>query len=219
MSGHAGAELASVAAGPPASSEQWTARYSAALMNTFGTPRRVLVRGEGPYVWDADGRRYLDLLGGIAVTVARPRAPDAHRGDLRAAGHPRARVELLRHPHPGRARRAAADAVRGAGGVAGVLHELRDRGRRGHGQDDPAHRPDPDPGPGGLVPRPNHGCARADPQGGLPGAVRAAARWGGVPALRRPRSPRGRDGRRRRRDRPRAHPGGGRRAPARRRAS
>ncbi len=30
-------------------------------------PNLVLERGEGPYVWDADGRRYLDFLGGIAV--------------------------------------------------------------------------------------------------------------------------------------------------------
>lgn len=50
-------------------SAEWTARYSRALMNTFGPPKAVLVRGEGPYVWDADGRRYLDLLGGIAVNV------------------------------------------------------------------------------------------------------------------------------------------------------
>lgn len=47
----------------------WQERYGAALMNTFGTPRRVLVRGEGSYVWDAEGRRYLDLLGGIAVNA------------------------------------------------------------------------------------------------------------------------------------------------------
>jgi acetylornithine/N-succinyldiaminopimelate aminotransferase len=38
-------------------------------MNTYGPPRRVLVRGEGCYVWDEDGRRYLDLLGGLAVNV------------------------------------------------------------------------------------------------------------------------------------------------------
>ena len=42
-------------------------RYDAALMQTFGVPPRVLVRGEGPWVWDADGTRYLDLLAGIAV--------------------------------------------------------------------------------------------------------------------------------------------------------
>ncbi len=44
-------------------------RYARSLMNTFGPPTLVLVRGEGPYVWDAEGRRYLDLLGGIAVNA------------------------------------------------------------------------------------------------------------------------------------------------------
>jgi acetylornithine/N-succinyldiaminopimelate aminotransferase len=44
-------------------------RYEHSLMNTYGPPRRVLVRGEGCYVWDEDGRRYLDLLGGLAVNV------------------------------------------------------------------------------------------------------------------------------------------------------
>ena len=42
-------------------------RYGAAMMQTFGIPPRVLVRGAGPWVWDADGTRYLDLLAGIAV--------------------------------------------------------------------------------------------------------------------------------------------------------
>lgn len=44
-------------------------RYSHALMGTYGEPMRVLVRGEGSWVWDADGNRYLDLLGGIAVNA------------------------------------------------------------------------------------------------------------------------------------------------------
>ncbi len=38
-------------------------------MNAFGAPRLVLVRGEGCYVYDDAGRRYLDLLGGLAVNV------------------------------------------------------------------------------------------------------------------------------------------------------
>jgi acetylornithine/N-succinyldiaminopimelate aminotransferase len=44
-------------------------RYGEAIMGTYGAPTRALVRGEGNYVWDADGRRYLDLLGGIAVNA------------------------------------------------------------------------------------------------------------------------------------------------------
>jgi acetylornithine aminotransferase len=45
------------------------ARYGEALMGTYGAPTRALARGEGNYVWDADGRKYLDLLGGIAVNA------------------------------------------------------------------------------------------------------------------------------------------------------
>ncbi len=44
-------------------------RYAGAVMNTFGTPRLVLARGEGAHVWDEDGNRYLDLLGGIALNT------------------------------------------------------------------------------------------------------------------------------------------------------
>ena len=40
---------------------EWTQRYTHAVMDTFGAPQRVLVRGEGPYVWDADGKRYLEI--------------------------------------------------------------------------------------------------------------------------------------------------------------
>ncbi|MFC9934129.1 acetylornithine transaminase [Glutamicibacter sp. NPDC127525] len=44
-------------------------RYSSSLLGVFGTPQRVLVRGAGCHVWDADGNQYLDLLGGIAVNT------------------------------------------------------------------------------------------------------------------------------------------------------
>lgn len=44
-------------------------RYEASLLGVFGTPPLVLTHGDGCYVWDADGRRYLDLLGGIAVNL------------------------------------------------------------------------------------------------------------------------------------------------------
>ena len=37
------------------------------IINTYGEREIALVRGEGCYVWDADGKRYLDFLGGIAV--------------------------------------------------------------------------------------------------------------------------------------------------------
>lgn len=44
-------------------------RYGDALLGVFGTPALVIERGEGCYVWDADGKRYLDLLAGIAVNA------------------------------------------------------------------------------------------------------------------------------------------------------
>ena len=44
-------------------------RYAAALMPNYGTPPIALTRGEGCVVWDVDGHRYLDLLGGIAVSA------------------------------------------------------------------------------------------------------------------------------------------------------
>ncbi|MDQ1289430.1 MAG: acetylornithine/N-succinyldiaminopimelate aminotransferase [Actinomycetota bacterium] len=73
-----------------ASGEAWTRRYSGALMNTFGRPQRVLVRGEGAYVWDADGSRYLDLLAGIAVNAlghAHPLLTSAVTAQLATLGH------------------------------------------------------------------------------------------------------------------------------------
>jgi acetylornithine/N-succinyldiaminopimelate aminotransferase len=38
------------------------------LMPTYPPPTLQLVRGEGSWVWDRDGNRYLDLLSGLAVT-------------------------------------------------------------------------------------------------------------------------------------------------------
>jgi acetylornithine aminotransferase len=65
-------------------------RYSHAVMNTFGPPRLALVRGEGASVWDDEGNRYLDLLGGIAVNAlghAHPALVDAVTAQLRTLGH------------------------------------------------------------------------------------------------------------------------------------
>ena len=65
-------------------------RYAASVMNTFGTPKLALVRGEGPYVWDAEGTRYLDLLGGIAVNAlghAHPALVAAVTEQLSTLGH------------------------------------------------------------------------------------------------------------------------------------
>ena len=64
--------------------------YAHSVMNTFGPPKRVFVRGEGCHVWDADGRRYLDLLSGLAVNAlghAHPTVLSAITAQLATLGH------------------------------------------------------------------------------------------------------------------------------------
>jgi acetylornithine aminotransferase len=59
-------------------------------MNTFGPPKLVLVRGEGAHGWDADGKEYVDLLGGIAVNAlghAHPALVTAVTEQLTTLGH------------------------------------------------------------------------------------------------------------------------------------
>ncbi|WP_214368017.1 acetylornithine transaminase [Pseudonocardia sp. H11422] len=65
-------------------------RWQGALMNNYGTPPLTLVRGDGAEVWDAGGRRYLDLLGGIAVNAlghAHPAVVDAVTAQISTLGH------------------------------------------------------------------------------------------------------------------------------------
>ena len=70
--------------------ERYAARYGQSLMNTFGPPKLTLVRGEGAHVWDADGKEYVDLLGGIAVNAlghAHPALIEAVTTQLQTLGH------------------------------------------------------------------------------------------------------------------------------------
>ncbi|MGC5259320.1 acetylornithine transaminase [Gordonia sp. DT218] len=65
-------------------------RWSAALMNTYGTPAVALTNGSGAVVRDANGKEYLDLLGGIAVNSlghAHPAIIDAVTTQLQTLGH------------------------------------------------------------------------------------------------------------------------------------
>ena len=60
------------------------------LMPTYGPPALQLVRGEGAWVWDRDGTRYLDLLAGLAVTSlghSHPAVADALAGQARTLLH------------------------------------------------------------------------------------------------------------------------------------
>ncbi|MGI8814829.1 MAG: aminotransferase class III-fold pyridoxal phosphate-dependent enzyme, partial [Pseudonocardia sp.] len=60
------------------------------MMNNYGTPTLALVRGAGAEVWDSEGRRYLDLLAGIAVNSlghAHPAIVEAVTAQLSTLGH------------------------------------------------------------------------------------------------------------------------------------
>ncbi|WP_127782616.1 acetylornithine transaminase [Rhodococcus sp. X156] len=65
-------------------------RWNHALMNNYGTPPVALVRGSGAVVTDADGKDYLDLLGGIAVNLlghAHPAIVEAVTNQVSTLGH------------------------------------------------------------------------------------------------------------------------------------
>ncbi|MFZ2259521.1 MAG: acetylornithine transaminase [Luteococcus japonicus] len=82
-------QLASIA-DTTAGQAELLGRYGDVMMNTFGAPKRVFVRGEGVHVWDADGKRYLDLLSGIAVNAlghAHPTVLAAITSQLSTLGH------------------------------------------------------------------------------------------------------------------------------------
>ncbi|MGI8775914.1 MAG: acetylornithine transaminase [Acidimicrobiales bacterium] len=60
------------------------------LMNTYPLPPAVFVRGEGSWLWDADGRQYLDFVGGLAVTAlghSHPAVADALDAQARTLLH------------------------------------------------------------------------------------------------------------------------------------
>ena len=71
-------------------STSYTERWTHSLMNNYGTPPITLVRGEGPYVFDDEGKKYLDLLAGIAVNIlghAHPRIVEAVSSQIALLGH------------------------------------------------------------------------------------------------------------------------------------
>lgn len=70
--------------------QELTARWQGALMNNYGIPRLPLVRGAGARLWDADGKEYLDFVGGIAVNAlghAHPAVVEAVSRQIGSLGH------------------------------------------------------------------------------------------------------------------------------------
>lgn len=71
-------------------SEALSARWDAVMMPNYGTPPVALARGEGCRVWDVDGRGYLDLIAGIAVSAlghAHPALVDAVSRQVATLAH------------------------------------------------------------------------------------------------------------------------------------
>ncbi len=68
----------------------WTERWQSALMDNYGTPNLLLVRGSGARVWDDAGTEYVDLVAGIAVNSlghGDPRLVAAVTEQLSTLGH------------------------------------------------------------------------------------------------------------------------------------
>jgi len=76
IAGYAGGPLADVrgtgvraGAAPPEPPAPGTPDESSLLAGVFHYPRLMLARGEGSWVWDVEGRRYLDFTAGLGVAA------------------------------------------------------------------------------------------------------------------------------------------------------
>ena len=70
--------------------DELSARWQQVMMPNYGTPPAALVQGKGCRVWDADGKDYLDLLAGIAVSSlghAHPAVVDAVSRQVATLAH------------------------------------------------------------------------------------------------------------------------------------
>ncbi len=102
-------------------------RFEAALMANYGMPQVALVRGQGCRVWDADGREYLDLFAGIAVSSlghAHPALTEAVTRQVNAIAHT---SNLFLH-EPGIALAERLLGLLGSGGPAGARVFLANSG-------------------------------------------------------------------------------------------
>ena len=70
----------------PTTNQAALAEYQQELLPVFGQPALVIERGDGSYLWDLDGKRYLDLLAGIAVNVVGHNNPDLVAAVSKQAG-------------------------------------------------------------------------------------------------------------------------------------
>lgn len=65
-------------------------RWASSLMDNYGVPKVALTRGNGAVLTDADGKEYIDFLGGIAVNIlghGHPAVIEAVTRQLSTLGH------------------------------------------------------------------------------------------------------------------------------------
>lgn len=70
--------------------ESVSANWERVMLNNYGTPSLHLERGKGVEVWSSDGKKYLDLLGGIATNLlghAHPKISSAISTQAKTLSH------------------------------------------------------------------------------------------------------------------------------------
>ncbi len=59
---------------------------SSYVLQNYARHPLVLARGDGPYMWDIDGKRYLDFIAGIGVNALGQNHPRIVNGDPGTGG-------------------------------------------------------------------------------------------------------------------------------------
>ena len=126
-----------------ARNDELLARYQRSVMGVFGLPPLVLSHGSGCYVWDVDGNRYLDLVGGIAVNALGHGHPALVSAISKQAGEAIHVSNLFTSEGQIALAERLVELAGCARGVGRVLRELRRGGHRGSHQAEPPHRPRP----------------------------------------------------------------------------
>ena len=92
------------------------------LLQNYARYPIVLSRGKGPYVWDTNGKKYLDFISGIGVNALGHAHPRITKAISDQAGKLIHSSNLYYHEYPGSSRKAARRSERTA---ASVLQQLR----------------------------------------------------------------------------------------------
>ena len=150
-----------------------------------------LVRGEGSWVWDAEGNRYLDFFPGLGLQPAGPLPAAGRRGGSRAGRPADPRAQYLVHGAPGRAgpgtRRSGRSAARASSATAAPRPTRPPSSWRGPTATSKGRYQDRDDG-GGLS-RPDLRRAHGHRPAQVPRRVRADGARLRLRSLQRPRRP------------------------------